>query len=492
MDFRALLENIKSKNVLCIGDLILDVFIYGDAERLSPEAPIPILRKNHTRHALGGVGNVAANIASLGGRCHLIAPIGAETGKNSGAEIIKEIVAEKSLASHSLIACGDRPTSEKQRYIANYQQILRVDWEQTRDIDVATQEQILTFAVDVLAEADAMVLSDYGKGALPKVLIRELIALANRQEVLVFVDPKGEDYSKYRGANYVTPNRRELSLATRLATDSDDEVVDACRRIIADCGLQAVLATRSEQGMSLILADSEAHFPTHAVDIFDVAGAGDTVIAAFALACAGGVAIEAAVDFANMAAGVVVEKAEVATVTPQEIHTRILEQGFHASHAAAVNKRVDLLQALALLGEWRDKGASIGFTNGCFDIVHAGHLSLLKQAAGQVDKLIVGLNSDASVRRLKGEGRPVQNEQDRVALLSHLAVVDLIVVFDEDTPYALIEALSPDVLIKGKDYVEAEIVGGDFVRKSGGRIFLADLKAGLSSTAIIDRITMGR
>ncbi len=491
IDYEKLLKKISSAKVLCIGDLILDVFIKGSVQRLSREAPIPILLKSDSRYSLGGVGNVAANIASLGASCHLIAPV----GKDQAAGEVQKILLDKASISPALEFCEDRFTTEKQRYIADRQQILRVDTESNEHISDDVAKSILETATYLIKDVTAMILSDYNQGALPAELLQSLIKLAKKHKVLTFVDPRNADFSIYKGVDFATPNRAELYDATGMELQSDKQVETAAKHIIKTCGIANLLVTRSEQGMSLITAKQSHHIPTQAIDVFDVAGAGDTVIAAFALAQAAGFSAVEATTFANIAAGVVVEKNEVATVSPQEILDRISELDFRTSRlqrrakSATIDKKImKEKDAVKLIASWRQQGAEIGFTNGCFDIVHTGHLHLLQQAAGQCDKLIVAVNSDASVRKLKGSGRPVQDESRRVEFLAHLDMVDMVVVFGEDTPKRLVEVLSPDVLIKGSDYKRSEVIGGDFVESKGGRVFLADLKDGFSSTAIINSL----
>jgi D-beta-D-heptose 7-phosphate kinase/D-beta-D-heptose 1-phosphate adenosyltransferase len=329
-----------------------------------------------------------------------------------------------------------------------------------------------------------VVLSDYGKGVLTGTLIGRVIAAARGAGKPVIVDPKGPDYRVYRGATVLTPNRRELAEASRMADRTDDEIVAAARHIVARCEVDAVLVTRGGDGMTLVEGDNAHHLAAEAREVFDVSGAGDTVVAVVAAALAAGLASPDAAGLANVAAGIVVAKSGTAVAGADEI-VDALRAGELMS---GERKSVSPAAALDRVATWRARGLTIGFTNGCFDLIHPGHVSLLAQARAACDRLVVGLNSDASARRLKGDGRPVQGEAARAAVLGSFASVDLVVIFDDDTPIALIEALRPDVLVKGADYSLDQVVGGDLVQGHGGRVLLADLEPGHSTTATIARM----
>jgi D-beta-D-heptose 7-phosphate kinase/D-beta-D-heptose 1-phosphate adenosyltransferase len=379
-------------------------------------------------------------------------------------------------------------TTIKERYVAAGQQLLRADRERCEPLSEAARAA-LEAAWDRALAADpppgAVVVSDYGKGTLEAATLGRLIAAARARGVPVVVDPKAQDYAVYRGADVVTPNRRELQAATGLPTADDAEVEAACRALIERAGVAAVLATRSERGMSLVAAAGPArHLPAAAREVFDVSGAGDTVAATLAAALAAGAELETAARLANAAAGVVVGKLGTAVAHPREIL-----RALHASDLLeAEAKLVDFEDAQAQVARWRQSGLRVGFTNGCFDLLHPGHVALLRQARAACDRLVVGLNSDASVRRLKGAERPVQGEAARAAVLASMASVDLLVVFSEDTPLKLIETLRPDVLVKGADYGRDEVVGGDLVERAGGRVLLVPLEPGHSTTATLRRL----
>jgi D-beta-D-heptose 7-phosphate kinase/D-beta-D-heptose 1-phosphate adenosyltransferase len=386
----------------------------------------------------------------------------------------------------ALVTTAGRTTTVKTRFFAGIQQLLRADRESTDGLAETTVEAVVANASAALERADIVVLSDYGKGVLDGAIAGRLIAAAARAGRRVIVDPKGEDFGRYRGAAMITPNRRELAEASRMATATDAEVVAAARAMIDGCGIETVLCTRSAEGMTLVTRRSVDHLPAEARAVFDVSGAGDTVVAAVAAALGAGVDLVDAARLANVAAGIVVGKVGTAVAWPQEIVADIR----HRDPLAAPERKVLTLDpALDRVRAWRAEGKRVGFTNGCFDLIHPGHVALLAKSRAACDRLVVGLNSDASVRRLKGATRPVQNEAARAAVLASLASVDLVVVFDEDTPIRLIEAIRPDMLAKGADYAIDQVVGGAFVQSYGGKVVLVDLEPGHSTTATIARMS---
>ncbi len=467
--------------VLCVGDVMLDQYVYGDVDRVSPEAPIPVLNVNRRTHALGGAGNVACNIAALGAAARLVAVVGDD---GPGAQV-SELIAGMDGIEPQLLVDSNRPTTIKTRFIAGSQQLLRADDEAVGVVADALLARVVETASAALGASGvgALVLSDYGKGVLADTVIGQLVTAAKAADIPVIVDPKGTDYGKYAGADVLTPNRKELSEATRRATGSSDEIVAAARHLIETCRARYVLVTRGREGMSLVSADAApVHLPALAREIFDVSGAGDTVVAVLATGLAAGMPVAEAAQLANVAAGVVVGKVGTAVVRNAELADAV-------DTAVGVSEKiVDRNQLADQVAQWRSRGLSIGFTNGCFDLVHPGHISLLEQAESQCDRLIVGLNSDASVARLKGAGRPVQDAAARGRVLASVAAVDAVVVFDDDTPLELIRQIRPDVLVKGADYALDEVVGGDFVQGYGGRVVLADLVDGFSTTETIARL----
>lgn len=470
--------------VLCIGDIMLDRFVYGAVDRISPEAPIPVLRVLRETSMLGGAGNVVRNLVGLKSRAQFLSLV----GDDAAGRDIADMLGALALVTPSLEVEAGRQTGIKIRYIAGSQQLLRTDHETVQDIAPLRAASLLASAAAQLPHCRAVVLSDYGKGVLTPDVIRTTLDLATAARIPVVVDPKGRDYAIYRGATVVTPNRKELHEATGLPTGSDAEVVKAARHLIDTCGIVNVLATRSQDGMTLVQADGTVtHLPAEAQEVFDVSGAGDTVVATLAAALAAGAPLVDAAELSNVAAGIVVAKVGTAAVSAQEL----VEALHHQDLESADVKIFDRERAAARAEQWRRRGERVGFTNGCFDLLHPGHLSLLRQARAACDRLIVGLNTDASVRRLKGDSRPVQSEAARAQVLAALAMVDGVVLFGEDTPYDLITTLRPDVLVKGADYTVETVVGSDVVLGYGGQVVLAQLEPGQSTTNTIKRMTPG-
>jgi len=476
-----LVENIENARVLVIGDAMLDRFVNGAVERISPEAPIPVLRVTSESSMPGGAGNVARNLAALGARVTFIAVCGDDA---AGRELASALSSDP-LIDADLHADPTRPTTIKVRYLAGNQQMLRADWEGEQTIDAGTASAMLGAATKDIGGYGAVVLSDYDKGVLADGRARAIIDAANAAGVPVIVDPKGNGYERYHGAGLITPNRKELEQAAkRLAPES--ETIRACAaELIAAHGLGGMLVTRSADGMTLVSPDGEAHhLAAETREVFDVSGAGDTVVACVAAMIASGADTLDAACVANTAAGIVVAKVGTAVCHAAELIAAL----HHKDLSDAEAKVLTDTQALERIQRWQRQGLKVGFTNGCFDLLHPGHVSLLAQARAACDRLIVGLNSDASVKRLKGEERPVQNEAARSTVLASLASVDVVVIFAEDTPFELIERLHPDVLVKGADYTVEQVVGADLVTGWGGSVVLAELKEGFSTTATIERL----
>jgi len=475
------IDSLSSARVLCVGDVMLDRFVYGAVDRVSPEAPIPILRIERESAMLGGAGNVAANVMALGAGCRFISVIGDD---GAGAEL-RRLVAGELGDDAGMVAQPGRQTTVKTRFIGGRQQLLRADAETVAPIAADSANLVSGMVRDALFDVGAVILSDYGKGVLTDKLLARVIAVARTAGLPVVVDPKGSDYRRYKGASIVTPNRKELMEATGMPADTDEQVAAACRRIIETCGIDAVLATRSERGMSVVTKDGlVAHLPAEAREVFDVSGAGDTVVATLTAALSAGVPLEDAARLANLAAGIVVGKVGTAVVRAPELLEALHTQEWRHGEAKVATRE----QAAECAERWRLRGKRVGFTNGCFDLLHPGHVSLLSQAKAACDVLVVGLNSDESVQRLKGPTRPVQSETARATVLASMAPVDLVVIFGEDTPEQLIKALRPDVLVKGADYTIDKVVGADFVQSYGGKVVLADLVAGQSTTNTIKRM----
>ncbi len=469
----------KTARVLVVGDVMLDRFVYARVSRISPEAPVPVLAIEREAASLGGAGNVARNIASLGGRATLIGG----RGEDEAGGHISELLAREAAIEDALVVLEEARTTEKIRYIADQQQVMRADRE--APWPDSANDMALAAAREAIPHHDVLVISDYAKGFLSPALVRGLIALARTHGKPVIVDPKGANFAPYDGATMITPNRSEAGLVTGMDTGSDAAVAAAAQDILARLpSLGVVLVTRGPAGLSLAERGHPiVHVPSRARDVFDVSGAGDTVVAALALSLAVKSDLQSAARLANVAAGIAVTMVGTAAVTADEIagelQTRQIE--------SVEKKIVSLDRALEWLALWRAEGHKIGFTNGCFDLVHPGHISLLTQARAACDRLVVGLNADASVRRLKGEGRPVQDEMARAIVLASLAAVDLVVIFGEDTPDHLIRQIRPDILVKGADYKRESIVGADFVASYGGDVMLADLVPDRSTSDLIGR-----
>ncbi|MCC9621320.1 bifunctional D-glycero-beta-D-manno-heptose-7-phosphate kinase/D-glycero-beta-D-manno-heptose 1-phosphate adenylyltransferase HldE [Thalassospira sp. MA62] len=477
-------EQLTNAKVLCIGDVMLDRFVYGSVDRISPEAPIPVVRVERESAMLGGAGNVARNITALGASVQFLSLVGDDL---SGREVMEYVANDRGVEPY-IQTERNRPTTIKTRFIAGGQQLLRSDNETTSAITPETVSNLSALAGQLAPDAQAIILSDYGKGVLHADVVQATITAARSAGKPVIVDPKGTDYSIYRGATIVTPNRSEAEAATGISVRSDEDAIAAATKIITECGIENVLLTRSQDGMTLVTGDGKAiHLPTEAREVFDVSGAGDTVVACLASAVAAGAALSDAARIANVAAGIVVGKIGTAIVYPDELISALHHHDLMIGEA----KLMPLDRTIDRAERWRRKGYKVGFTNGCFDLLHPGHLSLLKQARAACDRLIVGLNSDASVKRLKGDSRPVQSEAARAAVLGSLETVSGVVIFGEDTPINLIETIKPDILVKGADYTIDKVVGAEIVHGYGGKVVLANLEDGFSTTSTIARMNEG-
>ncbi|MDR3499422.1 MAG: bifunctional D-glycero-beta-D-manno-heptose-7-phosphate kinase/D-glycero-beta-D-manno-heptose 1-phosphate adenylyltransferase HldE [Parvibaculum sp.] len=475
------LDAFRNTHILCVGDVMLDRYVYGEVRRISPEAPIPVLKVDEERAMLGGAGNVVRNLAALGAQVSFVSVVGQDA---AGGEIEAMLKALPGVETR-LVAAPKRPSTVKIRYVAMSQQVLRADYETSAALGAALEADVIRHIRALLPKAQVLVLSDYGKGVLSPEVCRAAIEAARALRIPVIVDPKGTDYSSYGGASVVTPNRKELAEATGLALETEEALVAAARALAKRCGIGTLLVTRSREGMSLIAEDGAVrHLPAEAREVFDVSGAGDTVVSTLAVALASGLPLAEAAALANAAAGIVVGKVGTAVVYTDELAAKLREQ----NRSSVEQKIASLRAAVDVVAGWRRAGLRVGFTNGCFDLLHPGHVSLLAQSRALCDRLVVGLNSDASVRRLKGPTRPVQSDDARATVLASLANVDLVVIFEEDTPEALIEALRPDVLIKGGDYTVETIVGASFVQSYGGKVEIIDLVPGFSTTKTVEKM----
>ncbi len=462
-------------NILVVGDLMIDHYLWGSCQRISPEAPVQVVDIAKETTVLGGAGNVINNLHVLGSSVSVASVIGEDDVAHELLEMLHSIDVDTS----SIIKEDGRKTSKKSRVIATNQQIIRYDKESKEQITQASQKQLLENIAKNIKNFDSIILSDYGKGVLTNVLCGEIISLANNHNVKVFVDPKGEDFTKYSGAYLLTPNKKEAMLATSMQIDTKEDLEKALLKLKSECNLAVSLITLSEDGIA-IFDDKLEIFPTVAKEVFDVTGAGDTVIASIAFALSSGKTLQETIEFANLAAGVVVGKIGSATVSLDEIVE--YEASLHKSTSDAHIKTFSEIDAIVQRA--KQQGKRVVFTNGCFDILHVGHVKYLQIAKSFGDILIVGLNSDASVSRLKGPTRPINKAEDRAYLLAALEAVDFVVPFEEDTPYELIKMIKPDVLVKGGDYKGKEVVGTEFA----GELKLVDFVDGKSTTNTIQKI----
>lgn len=472
-----LLSTVPGVRVACVGDLMIDRFVYGEVTRVSPEAPIPVLARQRELVMLGAAGNVARNVAALGGHVCLVGLVG---GDGEGHEALRLVAAEPGVEGF-VVTDAARPTTLKTRFVSGGQQLLRVDNEVAAPAEGEVEERLVRTIRDVAADVGLILLSDYGKGVVTPAVIAACRAAGAR----IIVDSKARSFARYGAVDIIKPNAAELAHATDMPTSTDEEIAAALGHALSLCEARAILVTRSAKGISLAVRGQPVrHFPGTPKEVFDASGAGDTTLAALGLALAANADIEDAAAFAMLASGVAVGKAGTAVVTPGELIEAAL-----AAHQAPAEAKVCTPQRMAEeVARWKARGLRVGFTNGCFDILHKGHVAYLNQARSWCDRLIVGVNDDASVRRLKGESRPVNDLESRAVVLAGLGAVDLVVPFETDTPIDLIELARPDVLIKGADYSEEQVVGAAQVKAWGGEVRLAQIVDGYSTTAALSRM----
>ena len=465
----------KIPKILVIGDLMIDHYLWGSCDRISPEAPVQVINIDSESIVLGGAGNVISNLKALGSQVDVISVI----GECKVSEELKELLSDIKVGTKYLICQNDRVTTKKSRIIAAHQQVIRYDFENIDEINNESQLTIIKYFKSIINNYDIVLLSDYGKGLMTFNLTQSLISIANINKKKVLVDPKGLDYSKYKGAYLLTPNKKEAGEATHSIIKDNDSLTKAIKNLKEQCDLQVSLITLSEQGVAIFDNELRVH-PTSAIEVFDVTGAGDTILASlgFALSCDKN--IDEAVKFANLASGVVVGKIGSATASLNEIIE--YESNLNKSQSDGNIKTWDEISSI--INELKNKDRKIIFTNGCFDILHIGHVKYLEKAKSFGDVLILGLNSDASVRKIKGINRPINNQTDRAYILAALKVVDYLVIFDEDTPYELIKLINPDILVKGGDYEGKEVIGQDIAKE----IRLVEFINGRSTSNIIKKI----
>ena len=471
------MKNLKgqSPKILVVGDLMIDHYLWGSCERISPEAPVQVINVKSESTLLGGAGNVINNLKALGAQVDVISVV----GDCEISDELKELLGNINVDAQYLITQKDRITSKKSRIIASQQQVVRYDRENTDEINNESQEKLLSYYKKIIKNYDNVLLSDYGKGVLTHSLTQELIKIANNNSKKVLIDPKGLNYSKYRGAYLLTPNKKEASEATQINIIDDDSLTKAIIQLKSKCSLDVSLITLSDQGVAIYDNNLRTH-PTVAREVFDVTGAGDTMLASLGFALACGYSIDDAVEFANLASGVVVGKIGSATATLNEIieYESSLNKSTSDEHIKTFDEIKDLVADL------KKRGKKIVFTNGCFDILHVGHVKYLEEAKSFGDVLILGLNADESVTTLKGEGRPINPQMDRAYILAALEPVDYVVIFSEDTPYNLIKLIKPHTLVKGGDYEGKEVTGQDIADE----LKLVQFFDGKSTSQTIERI----
>ncbi len=468
----------KAPKILVIGDLMIDHYLWGTCDRISPEAPVQVINVQRESSVLGGAGNVINNLYALGAQVSVMSVV----GDCEICDELKALLADIEVNTNHLITQKNRITSKKSRIIASQQQVVRYDRESTDEISHESQNLLLKSFKNLVASYDAILLSDYGKGVLTFELTQSLITIANENGKKVLIDPKGLDYSKYKGAYLLTPNKKEASESLATHINNDESLAYVIKKLKIDCDLQVSLITLSEQGVAIYDDELRIH-PTKAREVFDVTGAGDTVLASLGFSLACGYEIDDAVQFSNLAAGVVVGKIGSATATLNEIIE--YESSLNKSSSDTHIKTHD--EIIILSAELKSKGKKIIFTNGCFDLLHVGHVRYLETAKSFGDVLILGLNSDQSVTTLKGTGRPINTQSDRAYILAALEAVDYVVIFDEETPYNLIKAIQPHILVKGGDYEGKEVVGQDLVEE----LKLVQFVNGKSTTKTIEKIQQG-
>jgi D-beta-D-heptose 7-phosphate kinase/D-beta-D-heptose 1-phosphate adenosyltransferase len=487
MDLQALqhlLHGLTGARVLVVGDVMLDRFVYGDVSRVSAEAPIPVLAHTRESRMLGGAGNVARNIVALGGVAELVGLVGSD----APAREIETLLAEDEIGN-GLVVDADRCSTVKMRFASAGQQLLRVDTEVVSPAPAQAERVLVSRIRDCAHGCGAILLSDYGKGVVTPAVIEACLLAAQESGARLVVDSKARRFGHYGAVDLVKPNAAELTRATDLPTETDAEVDVALSKALEACEARAILVTRAAKGMSLaVRGESVRHFSRPPPEVFDTAGAGDTALAAVGLALASGALVEDAVELGLVASSLVVQKAGVAVVSPDEV----LEAEFAASRSPLDAKIATPERMAREAARWRERGLRVGFTNGCFDVLHAGHIAYLTQARSWCDRLIVGLNTDDSIRASKGPDRPVNGLEARARVLSALAAVNLVTPFEEETPLELIRAARPDLLVKGGDYAPEAIVGRDLVLSWGGDVRVADFVEGHSSTGVIGRMAGGR
>jgi D-beta-D-heptose 7-phosphate kinase/D-beta-D-heptose 1-phosphate adenosyltransferase len=487
-DLIELVQNLGQPRVLVVGDLMLDRYVWGDAERISQEAPVILLRADRREERLGGASSVATMLRALGAKPSIAGIVGADA---DGARV-RQLLLDHNVCDEAVLTVSDRPSTVKERYIGRAQhrhpqQMIRVDYEDRKPLSAEAERELMQVIVRRMGDTDVVLISDYDKGVCSPSLLAAVIAAARACGVKTLADPlRGGDYRKYHGCSAITPNRLEAGLATGRVLNDSAVALAGAAELRERLDLEAAIVTLDKEGMALAHVDGRCEiFPTRARQVYDITGAGDMVLAVLGMALAAGADYDAAIRLANVAGGLEVEKVGVAVVTRDEIVRDLLRGGEGGQGLEKVRVRESLVREVATR---QALGHRVAFTNGCFDVLHAGHVQYLQEARSQADCLVVGLNSDASVRALKGPTRPINSVESRALVLAALEAVDYLTVFEESTPLELVHALRPDVLVKGADYRRADVVGADFVESYGGRVHLAGLREGHSTTRLIQRL----
>lgn len=473
-------DSLPNLRIAVIGDLMVDRYVFGDVSRISPEAPVPVNRVKQMKEVLGGAANVAANLANLDVHVY----VGGVAGQDTHGNLLQDLLDSNGIDKSGVVISNERSTITKMRILGARQQMMRLDFETIRDVDQQEEEELIRWLTILCQKGlDGIVISDYGKGVCTDTLLRQIFNLANQYMISTIVDPKGAQWNKYDGATFITPNVKELSERVGYSIRNDDDsIVTAAKEALDTNHIQYIIATRSEKGISVIARDGRIwHNPATQQDVFDVSGAGDTVVATMICSIAANLSMRTALHVANGAAGIVVSKVGTYPIHRQEL----IDLWMSLQEGKSIEKSLYSWEEMkTLVRQWQDQGDTVVFTNGCFDILHRGHITYLQEAAQLGDRLIIGLNSDASVRRLKGETRPLVEGEDRAYLLSALGYVDGVVLFDEDTPSQLLETIRPNILVKGGDYKVEEVIGREFVDS----VQILSFKDGYSTTNVVNKI----
>lgn len=476
-----ILPRLQDRKVLVVGDIMLDEHILSKVSRISPEAPVPVADVVSIVYTPGGAANVATNIQALGGSPYLLGAV----GKDSSKERLFQTLRERGINTDNIIVDEGKPTTLKSRIIAHGQHVVRVDTEKRGPISNRLSCKLLQMAKDIIDEVDALIISDYGKGVVTYDVAYCLITMARERGKVVSIDPKGSDYGKYTEATIITPTQREAEMASKTVIINAVDLIKVGWKLLEEFKTKFILITKGEKGMSLFEREGQiTHIPAVASEVYDVTGAGDTVISVLTLALAAGAKIKEAAQLSNLAAGIVVRKVGTAVATRGELEEIIRYQ----SGERANGKIRPLSELISVSKRLKDEGKKVVFTNGCFDLLHIGHLRYLQKAKEAGDVLIVGINSDSSMRRLKGTERPIVQQNERAEILSALECVDYVVIFSEDTPYRVIRAIVPDILVKGGDYEVGQIVGTDLVKASGGEVLVIDEVKNHSTALLVKAI----